>query len=97
MRQIILNSSLFVAAAVLFAGAPSPAQAQQGAEVSEIVVTARKVEENLREIPLTVSAFTEQSLEDQGIVSLQDIADSTPGFDFAQAFGRQDFRPVIRG
>ncbi len=97
MRQIILNSTLFAAAVALFAGAPSPAQAQQGAEVSEIVVTARKVEENLREIPLTVSAFTEQSLEDQGIVSLQDIADSTPGFDFAQAFGRQDFRPVIRG
>ena len=71
--------------------------AQEGPGLEEIVVTARKIEENLRDIPLTVSAFTEQALEEQGIASLQDIADATPGFDFAQAFGRNDFRPVIRG
>ncbi|MDE0286747.1 MAG: TonB-dependent receptor [Gammaproteobacteria bacterium] len=65
--------------------------------IEEILVTARKREENLQDIPLTVSAFTEAALEERGITSLQDIADFTPGFDFAQAFGRQDFRPSIRG
>ena len=65
--------------------------------IEEIIVTARKREENLQDIPLTVSAFTESALEERGITSLQDIADFTPGFDFAQAFGRNDFRPVIRG
>ena len=78
-------------------GAMPHATAQEGPALEEIVVTARKIEENLRDIPLTVSAFTEQALEEQGIASLQDIADATPGFDFAQAFGRNDFRPVIRG
>lgn len=92
------HRAVWIAAGVAtLAGAQSPAWAQQEGDIEEVIVTARKVEENLREIPLTVSAFTEQSLEDQGIVSLQDIADSTPGFDFAQAFGRNDFRPVIRG
>ena len=65
--------------------------------IEEIIVTARKREENLQDVPLTVSAFTESALEERGITSLQDIADYTPGFDFAQAFGRNDFRPVIRG
>ena len=65
--------------------------------IEEILVTARKREENLQDIPLSVSAFTEAALEERGITSLQDIADATPGFDFAQAFGRQDFRPSIRG
>ena len=65
--------------------------------IEEILVTARKREENLQDIPLTVSAFTETALEERGIVSLQDVADFTPGFDFSQAFGRQDFRPSIRG
>ena len=95
MIKIIHCLTLFVATIASLAG--SWAQAQQEASVDEIIVTARKVEENLREIPLSVTAFTEELLEDQGIVSLQDIADSTPGFDFAQAFGRNDFRPVIRG
>ena len=78
-------------------GFSASAVAQDNVVIEEIVVTARKVEENLRDIPLSVSAFTEQALDEQGIVSLQDIADATPGFDFAQAFGRNDFRPVIRG
>ncbi|MYH45028.1 MAG: TonB-dependent receptor plug domain-containing protein [Gammaproteobacteria bacterium] len=97
MQPIIHRSILSAAVTAAVAGIAPPAQAQQQIQVEEVIVTARKVEENLREIPLTVAAFTEQSLEDQGIVSLQDIADSTPGFDFAQAFGRNDFRPVIRG
>ncbi len=95
MQRIIQRSVLSAAVAAAVAGAAAPSLAQ--VQVEEVIVTARKVEENLREIPLTMTAFTEQSLEDQGIVSLQDIADSTPGFDFAQAFGRNDFRPVIRG
>ena len=65
--------------------------------IEEIIVTARKREENLQDIPLTVNAFTEAALEQRGIASLQDIADYTPGFDFAEGFGRNDFRPAIRG
>ena len=90
-------SAAVLAALALGIGAMPPATAQEGQGLEEILVTARKIEENLRDIPLTVSAFTEQALEEQGIASLQDIADATPGFDFAQAFGRNDFRPVIRG
>ncbi len=65
--------------------------------IEEIIVTARKREESLQDIPLTVNAFTESALEDRGITSLNSLADATPGFDFAQGFGRQDFRPAIRG
>ncbi|MCY4199331.1 MAG: TonB-dependent receptor [Gammaproteobacteria bacterium] len=74
------------------------AQEESGASmIEEIVVTARKIEENLRDVPATVNALTADAIEERGIASIQDIADATPGFDFAQAFGRNDFRPVIRG
>ncbi|MCY4343617.1 MAG: Plug domain-containing protein [Gammaproteobacteria bacterium] len=66
-------------------------------EIEEVVVTARKVEESIRDVPVTVNALTANAIEERGIASLQDIADATPGFDFAQGFGRNDFRPVIRG
>lgn len=98
MRQIIDRSTGLAAAIAILCVAPLAAQAQQDeGNLEEIVVTARKVEENLRDVPIAITAFTEQSMEEQGISSLQDIADSTPGFDFASAFGRDDFRPVIRG
>ena len=98
MRHITDQSKRIVAVIAVLFVAPLAAQAQQDeGGLEEIVVTARKVEENLRDVPIAVTAFTEQSMEEQGISSLQDIADSTPGFDFASAFGRDDFRPVIRG
>ncbi|MCY4256076.1 MAG: TonB-dependent receptor [Gammaproteobacteria bacterium] len=98
MRHITDRSKTFVAIIAVLCVAPLAAHAQEDeGSLEEIVVTARKVEENLRDIPIAVTAFTEQSMEEQGISSLQDIADSTPGFDFASAFGRDDFRPVIRG
>lgn len=71
--------------------------AEPAAILEEIVVTARKREENLRDVPLSISAMTDSDMDAQGITTLQDIGDSTPGLDFAQAFGRQDFRPAIRG
>ena len=89
------GGALFAAFFTLSSLLPLPAYGQD--TIEEILVTARKRQENLQDIPLTVSAFTESALEERGITSLQDIADFTPGFDFAQAFGRQDFRPSIRG
>lgn len=65
--------------------------------LEEIVVTARKREESLQSIPISVTAFTQEEFEQRGITNLQDIGDYTPGLDFAQAFGRKDFRPSIRG
>jgi iron complex outermembrane receptor protein len=68
-----------------------------GAEVPEIRVTARKREENLQDIPVAVTAFSEQALEDRQIQTIADIGRNTPGLSFAPAFGRTNERPVIRG
>lgn len=64
----------------------------------EIVVTARKREENIQETPLSISAFTSNMIEAAGIRDMADIAKSTPGFSLDDEFGRTSgVRPVIRG
>ena len=73
------------------------AHAQAAERIEEVIVTARKKDETLHDIPLTVNAFSTDQLQERGIESLENLAGFTPGFDFAQAFGRQDFRPAIRG
>src|SRR4030095_1412168 len=50
------------------------------AEVSELVVTAQRVEENIQKVPIAVSAFSSATLERQSIETIQDIALRTPGF-----------------
>src|ERR1035437_6602804 len=47
-------------------------------EIEEITVTAQKREENIQEIPISVTAVTGVSLEDQGIPSIMELAQSVP-------------------
>ncbi len=71
--------------------------AEQGPGIEEIVVTARKVEERLEDVPLAITAFSEQSIESAGITDLKDVANLTPGLQFYNALGEALPTPVIRG
>jgi outer membrane receptor protein involved in Fe transport len=66
--------------------------------LEEVVVTARKREESLRDVPLTVTAVTADAIERLGIRDAYDVALYTPGFSNVASFGRNSVeRPVIRG
>ena len=84
--------------------------ADTGFELEEIIVTARKREENLQTTPVAVSAFTDKELEVRQIDSTDRLTDITPNLTFdsvspssgsssaAQIFirgiGQTDFTPV---
>ena len=52
---------------------------QSQATVEEIVVTARKKAEGLQDVPVAVSAITEQTLEDKGVNIFEDYLLQLPG------------------
>ena len=54
------------------------------AQVDEIVVTARKVEESLQDVPVAVTAFTGEFLQNSGLVEFSDISKVTPNFDIRE-------------
>ena len=66
-------------------------------ELPESKPRARQRAESLQSAPVAVSAFTARAIQEQGLVSINDIAQFTPGLSFSQAFGRTTDRPVIRG
>jgi len=53
--------------------------------IEEIVVTARKREENLQETPISITAFTAASLAERSFNDLSDIGSFTPNMDFSFA------------
>jgi iron complex outermembrane recepter protein len=57
---------------------PQPSAAQGG--LQEIVVTARKVEENIIYVPVAVTAFSAKELEERGILDIHGLDAYTPGF-----------------
>jgi iron complex outermembrane receptor protein len=58
---------------------PTPAVAQ----LEEIVVTANRRAENLQDVPVAVSALSENAIEKAGIRDITDIATRVPGLTFA--------------
>jgi iron complex outermembrane receptor protein len=66
-------------------GLTVPAAAQDStskATLEEIVVTARKREENLQNTPVAISVFTAEALERQQIISTEDLDRVTPNLQF---------------
>lgn len=69
--------------------------------LEEIVVTARKRQETLADVPISVTAFSEQSLDRLNIRSFDDYATQTPNLSFSYGTGELSFggtrTPAIRG
>ncbi len=83
--------------ALLMSGLAGSAFAQsEGAALEEIVVTARKVEERLQDVPLAITAFSAAEIQSAGIENLDDVANLTPGMTFSNLIGEFLPVPVIR-
>ena len=73
------------------------ARAQQGLVLEEIVVTARKREENLQEIPVSISVLGAGLIQEAGIIDPRDFFELTPGLDFDTNGDRNNATPAVRG
>jgi outer membrane receptor protein involved in Fe transport len=73
--------------------------ASGGATVPEIIVTTRKFEESILDVPVAVTAFSADDIQTLGLGDIGDLARFTPGFTLNSATGRQpaSYRPVFRG
>jgi iron complex outermembrane recepter protein len=67
--------------AIAMAGSSTIAQAQSGNQASnleDIIVTARRVEENQQKIPVAVTTLTAASMERRNVVAVNDLQFSVP-------------------
>ena len=99
-HRTFLFSLAAAVGAVAYTTAPQAA-AQQASALEEIVVTARKREEALVDIPVAITAFSAEELIRGGFNSLQDLSFQTAGFHFhkqgGQIPGRFSSRVRFRG
>jgi outer membrane receptor protein involved in Fe transport len=67
------------------------------AQLEEVTVTARKTTENLQDVPLTITAFSSETIERANIRNAEDVVKFTPGLNYDKGFAPQDTRISIRG
>ena len=80
---------------ILFVISISSASAQSVLE--EIVVTARKREQNLQNVSISISAFTANRIQEMGLLNSQDLSWMTPGMYASGAVGNLNPMYTIRG
>ena len=102
----LLRSTPVAASLALISLSSPPVLAQESttarmgpnAALEEIVVTGRKREENLIDIPVAISVWTSDSLAEQGIITQQDLFDATVGISFNNGGQERTFgTPAVRG
>ena len=93
-RKLVLTVTSL--ALLPFGAVQTPALAQE-AVLEEIIVTARKREENLIDIPVAITAISGETVENYGLNDLQDVAKIVPGLTFDRSVSQNDFAPALRG
>jgi iron complex outermembrane recepter protein len=98
MKSIIFSTGLRYAALLLLvtdlSGSP-PAMAQEqesatasgGEQVETVIVSARKREESLAEVPTSITAISAENLKDYNVQSFDDYAAMTPNMSFSYGGG----------
>jgi iron complex outermembrane recepter protein len=96
--------SLAVVATLLAMAAPASAQtahpapaARPSNEIEVIVVTARRTEEKLQDVPVAVTALSADALAEQHITSQTDLQFATPGLTVRQTGSSDQLNYAIRG
>lgn len=70
---------------------------QSGLRLQSVTVTAQKVEENLQNVPVSVSAVSGDLLESSGTNSLENIGDLVPSVTFRKGTTNANSALVVRG
>jgi iron complex outermembrane receptor protein len=109
MKKFLFGSCVATAAAagvVFWSGAAlaqaeapattaTAAPASTGTAVGEIVVTAQRRSERLRDVPISITAITSEQLSQAGVATLTDISKLTPALRFD--YVGPNVQPTIRG
>ena len=99
-RLVAAVASLFVASTAVGQTETGDSGVEETARLpllEEVVVTARKREENLLEVPVSISVFSSNLIDEAGIVEPRDFFELSPGLDFDVEHDRIGSQPAVRG
>jgi iron complex outermembrane recepter protein len=100
MTKASMKAALGSGTALLLSmGSPAAAQERVSLEAipSDIVVTARRVEERLQDVPISITVFDQEQISSRNIVNPSDLATYTPSLAANRQYGTEKSSFSIRG
>jgi iron complex outermembrane receptor protein len=97
--KAMMTSTIALAATVLGGATAMPAYAQDAATADDgtIVVTARRIQENIQDVPISISVFNQEQLDNRNIANSADLAAYTPSLAVNGRYGPDKASFAIRG
>jgi iron complex outermembrane receptor protein len=80
-----------------FMGDAALAQSNSAMDVETVIVTARRVEERLQDVPISMTVLSQEQIAARNIVSTVDLATYTPSLFVNRRFGNEKASFAIRG
>ena len=75
----------------------APADQSVASNPGDIIVTARRIEERLQDVPISITVMNQQQLANHNVVNAQDLAAYTPSLSVNNDFGADNSTFAIRG
>jgi iron complex outermembrane receptor protein len=97
MRGALLLSSAVPALVAMPAFAQDAAETSAASNGNDIIVTARRTEERLQDVPISITVFSQEQLSNNNIVTAGDLATYTPSLSSNTRFGLENTSFAIRG
>jgi iron complex outermembrane receptor protein len=95
-RSAVLVSTALACAWPL-AGRAQEVKRETSDDTGSIIVTARRMEERLQDVPISITVFNQQQLADRNIVTASDLGNYTPSLSTNTNFGSDNSSFAIRG
>src|SRR5262249_18233206 len=80
-----------------FGGSALAQEADNITSSADIVVTARRTEERLQDVPISITVFNQEQISNRNIVTPADLATFTPSLRANQRYGDTSASFAIRG
>src|SRR5690606_35571320 len=92
---LVTGIGISVGCGIAMPGYAQPTAARGGLE--EVTVSARRTEESIQSTPVTITAFSTETLREKAISTPEDLQMSTPGVFLSATGSRQNVIYTIRG
>ena len=96
-RHVLYRAMLLTTAVGSSFLTPVFAQEEQGAVMDEVLVSARRREERIQDVPVSITVFDQEQMNNANIVTAADMATYTPSLQVNSRFGDDSTNFAIRG
>src|SRR5580700_1307913 len=97
VRSVLVASTALIATFAAVRPVLAQTTGDSGTSLEEIIVTARRTEERLQDVPISITVFTQEQLSKNNVTNAVDLANITPSLSVNNNFGNENASFAIRG